>query len=299
MKCRLKIIVNPISGRGRAGKLLIDIVPMLEYAGYSVEVFVTQKSGDARAAASQTAGISTLLVIGSDGTVKEVLNGLIEHPVPLAVLPVGTANVLAKEFDLPKHPEAVARVIRDGRIQWVDLGRFEGGVFALMAGAGFDGVIVRNLHKARTGPIRMWEYVTLGLRTVARYRPRPLTIEVDGHVVEREATFVQIANVSAYGGPLLFSPLARADDGFFDVMWHTGKTRRDTFRLFWHAFFTRNPLRMSDVGFTRGRRIALASEHAVPLQVDGDPGGFLPAHFDLLPRALPLLVPVPTGAGKR
>ncbi|MBI3272779.1 MAG: hypothetical protein HYZ53_27580, partial [Planctomycetes bacterium] len=91
--------------------------------------------------------------------------------------------------------------------------------------------------------------------------------------------------------PLLFSPLAQPDDGFFDVMWHNGKTRRDTFRLFWNALW-RTPLRMVDVGFTRGRRVSVRADTPIPVQVDGDPGGALPANFELVPRALPLLVPM-------
>ena len=99
---RIKVIANPVSGRGRAGRIAPRVIQRLRNRGCDMDYFETRKAGDARRLASEVDGYSTIACIGGDGTVNEVLNGLPDSGIPpLAFIPAGTANVLAKELKLP------------------------------------------------------------------------------------------------------------------------------------------------------------------------------------------------------
>jgi YegS/Rv2252/BmrU family lipid kinase len=295
---RIKIIVNPVSGRGRALRLAESVTALLRRQGCSVDLQLTQKGGDARKFASESAGFAALAATGGDGTVNEVLNGLPSDGSPaLGMLPSGTANVFAKELRLPRSAAGLARVLRDGReVAW-DLGveRIAGRKFLLFASAGYDAHVVHIFHAARTGPIQMWQYVYWGIKSILHFEVPRITVEIDGVRVATEAAWVTISNVPSYGGPLVFTPRARPDNRTFEVMIQHGRKRRDIVRMFWAAIlgWMGLPYPMRDVTFHTARRVHLTSTDGrpVPLQMDGDPAGQLPAELDVVPGGIRVLIP--------
>lgn len=299
MRKRIKVIANPISGRGRAARLAPRILYRLHQRGCHLDFLETEKRGDAQRFAEQTSGYGAVACVGGDGTVNEVLNGLPDADAPpLAFIPSGTANVLAKELKLPWRVEGLADVIVDGREIWWDVGlhRLSGRKFLLFAGAGFDSMVVEKFLSKRKKRIHITQYIGWGLKTIPFYRPPKITVEIDGRIVERNAAWVEVSNVSQFGGPLVFTPDARPDDGLFEVMIQKGRRRRDTVRMFFGALFTflfKTPYRMNDVVFVKGRRVRMWStnDERVPLQIDGDPAGALPADLELLPGKARLLAP--------
>jgi len=295
---RFKIIVNPVSGRGRAGKLAQAVTDLLRRQGCTVDLTPTQKGGDARRLAADCRGFAALAATGGDGTVNEVLNGLPADPPPLAMLPSGTANVLAKELRLPRTPEGLARILREGREAIWDLGveRVSGRKFLLFASAGYDAHVVHVFHAARTGPIQMWQYIYWGMKSLLEYSVPRIAVEVDGSRVTSEAAWVTVSNVPSYGGPLVFTPHARPDNQTFEVMIQRARHKRDIVRMFFAAilsWLTGYEYRMPDVSFHQARRVRLTSTdgHPVPVQVDGDPGGHLPGDFEIVPGGIRVLAP--------
>lgn len=255
----------------------------------------TQRRGDARAFAADSADYDVVACAGGDGTVNEALNGMPERGAPpLAMIPLGTANVLAKELRLPRDPVGLARVIARGRpVAWdVGIERRSDHKFALMASAGFDAHVVDRFLSNRRGPIRMSQYVEWGLYSLLSYRPEPIRVEVDGALVEERASWVLVANCAAYGGPLRFARRARVDDGLFDVMIQRALKPRDALRLMWSGLYqelARRPYAMRDMRTLRGRRVVLSSDARVPLQMDGEAWGELPVEFEILPGAARML----------
>jgi YegS/Rv2252/BmrU family lipid kinase len=304
---RIKIIANPFSGGGRGREVGHEIQSVLQRRGCAVELVETQKAGDARLKAAEVNGFSAIGCIGGDGTVNEVVNGLpIGAAPPLAMIPCGTANVLAKELQLPLTVEALARVITDGReIHW-DLGvdRVSGRRFLLFASAGYDAHVVHLFHAARQKPVRvwsyalynMWLYMVWGMKSIAEFAVPKIEVELDGKPLVSDATWVQVSNIASYGGPLVFTPHAKPDDGMFEVMVQRAPHKRDVVRMFWAAilnFLFGMNYRMPDVTFHTARRVRLSSadSRAVPLQVDGDPGGHLPVHLEVVPGGVRILAP--------
>jgi len=296
---RIKIIVNPVSGRGKALRLAESVTALLRGQGCTVDLHRTEKAGDARRFAADAAGYAALAATGGDGTVNEVLNGLPAERTPaLAMLPSGTANVFAKELKLPRSTAGLARVLREGRETSWDLGveRISGRKFLLFASAGYDAHVVHIFHAARQGPIQMWQYVYWGLKSILHYEVPRMTVEVDGTRLTTDAAWVTISNVPSYGGPLVFTPRARPDNQTFDVMIQHARRRRDIVRLFWAAILmwaTGIEVRMRDVTFHTARRVRVTSTDGrpVPVQMDGDPAGHLPAEIDVVPGAVRVLTP--------
>ena len=299
MRDRIQIIVNPVSGKGKALRLAEDVAVLLRSQGCTVDLKPTQKGGDARAFAAESRGFAALAATGGDGTVNEILNGLPPEGTPaLAMLPSGTANVLAKELGLPRDAAGLAAVLREGREVTWDLGveHRSGRKFLLFASAGYDAHVVHLFHAARTGPIRMWQYVWWGLKNILGYEAPSIAVDLDGTIVEPDAAWVTISNVPSYGGPLVFTPGAKVDDQTFEVMIQRGRRRGDVVRLFWAAilrWMTGIHLKIRGVTYYQARRVRLSSPDGrpVPVQVDGDPSGHLPGDFEVVPGGIRVLAP--------
>jgi diacylglycerol kinase (ATP) len=297
----IKIIVNPVSGRGKALLLAEGVAEQLRGQGCTVDVQKTQAGGDAKRLAAEAQGFGVVVATGGDGTVNEVLNGLpLENPPSLAMLPSGTANVLAKELRLPRTVEGLARVLREGRDELWDLAveRTSGRRFLLFASAGYDAHVVRIFHEARTGPIRMWQYLWWGLKSIFLYDIPRIAVEIDGEPLTSDASWVLLSQVSCYGGPLVFTPAAKPGSGCFELMVVKGRSRWTVLRIFAWALWswaTGCEPRPGGVSYHRGKRVRLHSPdgQAVPLQVDGDPAGHLPGDFEIVPGALKVRTPKP------
>ncbi len=296
MKRRVVIIANPVSGSGKGLRLARAVADRLRLLDAEVRIVETARAGDARRLASEADGAAVVAAVGGDGTVNEVLNGLVPGPA-LAMIPGGTANVFAKELGLPRDPDGLARLLTEGReIRW-DLGvdRAAGRKFLLFASAGYDAQVVHLFHAARQGPIRMWEYLWWGARSILNFRAPRIGVELDGTSLG-EAAWVIVSNVAAYGGPLVFTPRAKPDNGVFDVLIQRGGRRFDVAAMFARAFtgwLSGDDLPLPGLSCHQARRVRLNSLDGlpVPLQVDGDPAGHLPADLEVVPAGVTVLAP--------
>ena len=295
-KRRLLAIANPISGRGRALKLLPRLELLAERAGVEVEPRMTEHAGHGReiAAAAAGDGFDAVIGIGGDGTLNEVVNGLGVGGLPLMIVPLGTANVLAKEIGAPRDPARNVEALRDWRLLTRDLGRTgEGRLFTCFVGAGFDGECTRAL-KERTGAIRMSSYGPIILRAIRTADYRTLRVVAGDQVVREGASWALASLTPCYGGPLAFTPDADPTDGKIDVLTLTrrispmsvvGMLARGFLRLFRGAR-TAEFKQVVEFSITS----AEPNNGKVPYQIDGDFAGYLPVEAEVIPGGLTLLV---------
>jgi YegS/Rv2252/BmrU family lipid kinase len=299
---RVKIIVNPVSGKGRALRRAEKVAAALRALGCEVDLRQTAQGGDARRLAGESVGFSAVAATGGDGTVNEVLNGLPIDASPgaptLAMIPSGTANVLAKELRLPRKTSELAQLLREGKESPWDLGveRGSGRRFLLFASAGYDAHVVHLFHAARTGPIRMWQYAWWGFKSLLTYDVPRIAVELDGRKVADDAAWVLVSQVASYGGPLVFTGDARPGRGVFEVMIQRGRSRWDVVKILWSAMLTwifGGRCGLGGVSYHQAKRIRLTSADGktVPMQVDGDPGGELPADLEIVPGAIRVAQP--------
>jgi len=285
------VIYNPISGMGSARRKVAALKSGLEHCGYHVELAGTAHRGDAMALASSLKPRTSLLVVvGGDGTLNEVINGLGPDSPDVAVLPTGTGNVMAKELVLPKKIDGICRMVSSKRSRKLDVATVGSRRFLLMASIGFDAQVALIMSSERKGCIGLHSYTGPVIRTLLRYRPPRLHVEIDGGRTSRVGSLVIISNVSTYGGPLRIAPHAVPDDALLDVCVFKGNTRSGILRYFWGAWWGRVGM-LDDVEYLRARGITVTSDRKVPVQVDGDPAGFTPVTFRLEKWRIPFLVP--------
>ncbi len=285
---RALLIVNPIAGRGAGERRLGELRSGLQGAGLDVEVRVTSRPGHARELAVEAEAHDLVVIAGGDGTLNEVLNGL-EADRPVALFPLGTGNVVAKEFGLPRRVGRFCEMAARGREQVVDLGAANGRRFVSMVGAGLDADVVAELAAGRSGVIHMARYAKPLLRHLAKRRVPRIAVSVDGADAVEAHGFALVSNVHSYGGPFEITPQAVPCDGLLDVcvMPRRGLLRDARALL---AFILRCQ-RFSGARYLRGRAVHLTSREQVRYQVDGDPAGWLPATVELLERKLRLIIP--------
>jgi len=286
---RALVIVNPIAGRGAGERSVPEVERGLRDCGVATDVALTRSAGDARAAAAQAAGHDLVVVVGGDGTLNEVVNGL-EADLPLALWPLGTGNVLAKELRLPRRLSRFCEMVARGRERALDVPSADGRQFVSMAGAGFDAEVASVLASGRRGAIHITRYLGPLLSVLARYRFPSLQVCVDGGEPTPSAGLAIVSNVRAYGGPLVVTPDADPSDGSLDVCVFRQGTRLGYVRALL-GFFLGSQRLLGGARYFRGREVRLTSEERVPYQVDGDPAGFLPATIRLLDRRVRFIVP--------
>ena len=222
------IITNPTSGSANQ-QYVSAIAERLRAIGWTVSVEPTPGPNTAGALArSSTADI--VAVAGGDGTIREVINGLVGKNQRLAIIPTGTANVLAAEIGLKKSVEAVVSTITHGTPHEFFLGQAGTIYFSAMASIGFDADVVANLSLALKKRVGRLAYVWTALRELASYHPVPLKVEIDHKPYE--CHWVLILNGRYYGGMFTCAPLASLTNKDLYICLLQAGTRFDVLR-FW------------------------------------------------------------------
>lgn len=294
---KVDIVANPIAGGGRAGREARALERMLLERGATAAFHETTGRGDARAwaqALTREPGLTDcLVVVGGDGTANEVVNGMVNF-VPLAILPVGTCNVVARQFSLPKDPQALTELILARSMRRMDLGVRDEERFLLGAGAGLDAAIVNTVQARRGKKASIWKWILPSIWTILRYHYPKVRVTVDGQIVSDSAQYAIVGNCVYSAGIFPATPRADTNDGLLDVcLLH----RIHPLKMAWFALIVWRPgfIKRPDILYTQGREVIFeaADSSAAPMQTDGDPTGSVPAHFSVLPEALEIVVPRP------
>lgn len=251
-------------------------------------VQTTSAPGDARAIAEWGVekGYRTIVAAGGDGTINEVVNGIVGSDVALGILPVGTMNVFAAELGLPNDLQKAWKVIREGHTRKVDLVRANAQYFVQLAGVGLDAQVVQATSwqlKKNFGPL---SYLISAAQIAARKPPKLLVTCED---MVREGSFVLIGNGRFYGGPIAFFKNAMIDDGKLDVLIFKNLGYLDLARYI-GGILTGTHTDLADVEYFQTRKVNVRSEEDVPVEVDGEVVTRLPVTFRISSRKLTVVV---------
>lgn len=289
---RILIIANPVAGGG-LGRVRADALhALLREGGAETELLVTGKAGDAQTMAAAAHDWDCIAVIGGDGTVNEVINGLAHDRQTIAVLPAGSANVVAREFAIPSDAAEVARWILEGRSRPMDLLESAGHKIILGAGAGLDAAIATTVKQQRGAKSSVYHWILPGIRTVLAYTYPGVRVTVDGTEICAHSPYVIIGNCRYSAGVFPATRRAVVDDGLLDVV---AVKKLSAWRLpvlLGAVWSPRFPER-EDVVYVQGKEACIEPVDPVPvaLQIDGDPAGFAPARFTVLPQAIRIVTP--------
>lgn len=291
------VIFNPTARGDKARHLRRQLEELRQHA----RLEPTARAGHARELAANVVreGCETVVAAGGDGTVNEVLNGLVDAGdlarVRLAVLPLGTVNVFAKELGIPTDFAGAWEVVLAGAERTIDLPLAEFGppsarttrAFAQMGGAGLDSRAIGMVSWALKKKIGPLAYVWACMLAMRGPRPR-VEVTVGNQTVTGE--LAAIGNGRFLGGRYPVFPHARLDDGLLDVAVVPRMTWFAIARIF-PALLRDDFAGCRDVVHLRGERIALRSPDPLPLHLEGDNVGELPADIWLRRNALRVVVP--------
>jgi diacylglycerol kinase (ATP) len=269
---------------------------MLAASGMDITMTPTTGPGEAteyarRAVAS---GADLVLAAGGDGTLNEVVNGMVHSRVPLGILPGGTANVLANELGLAGPIDTVAASVAQLAPERISAGllRAQGTAprhFLLMAGAGLDAHIVSTIDselKKKLGKLAYW---IGGLGQLGRRFPQ---FEVSAAGRSLKCSFALASRVRSYGGGLEIARTACLLDDYFELVTFEGE-QSSTYLKYFSGVLTGQHAKMKGVSILQACRVEFSSPPDIEayVQIDGEFAGHLPAEVEIVPDALTLLAP--------
>jgi diacylglycerol kinase (ATP) len=284
---RVPILANPKAGAAQSRRLVEALAWRLSALGLR-PVICWHRRELSQAVADSPADVRCVVAAGGDGTLLEVLNRA--PGVPVALLPVGTENLVARYCGVSRSPAALAHLIATGQVRQLDVARANQCAFCLMASAGFDASVVHRVHQRRRGHITRLSYALPLLQALTEYRYPPINVEVMDTGEKLRGSLVVLFNVPRYGLGLRIASDATPDDGLLDlyVFERPGMLALARYAM---AILRGCHRQLADVQHRRARGFRLSSPGAVPLQTDGDPAGWLPATVEVMPQKLTLVVP--------
>ena len=288
---RVLLIVNPASRR--AARIQHKAIKAFGKARVECDVMATQSPGHATTLAKAHAHkYSAVFTLGGDGTVMEVLSALAHQGTPVGVLAGGTANVVARTLGIPLNPlRAVPRLLAGDQAR-LDLGRLgDGRRFAIGVGVGLDATMIAEAPARLKKRFGFMAYVIGGYKAVLRNQKFTLRLTVDGHVYERVASAVLIANFGAVLNNLIaFGDGILHDDGLLTACVFSPANLWDALRILWRMIrkdFRHDPC----LFYKSGRDFRIETFPGMPSQADGELLHGTPLAVSVDPLAGTLLIP--------
>ena len=237
------------------------------------------------------------MVVGGDGSVHAVLPALVNSSTALALLPLGTSNVLARELGYPLGRKAVTgclQALRTGTLIRVDVGLLRGTPFVLMASTGFDAYVLPRVSAEMKRRWGVFAFICTGLRELRHYQPTRYRVVSEADEQEVEAVLLVVSNTSRYGWFTQIAPSARCDDGELDIVWFPADAgwRRKIWRVWWDVSLGRAE-RCPYLRFARAESVRVEALSVQYVQCDGELVGQTPMDVRVLHRALQVIAASP------
>ncbi len=282
------LIANPLSGGGAL--LAIEKAEnLIKKKGINVSLRLTEKKGDAEEFAREIGQ-------GSEGKgqgariINEVINGLLSSPqgrdIPIALIPSGVTNVLAKELNIPEDVEKAVERALIGTPKKVSLGMINNRYFATMAGIGFDGEAVFRLNERIKKISGKGSHIIAGINCLRHYNPPLIEVKTSKGIFTGYT--VIIGKAACYGGYFKVTPMASLTDPSLDLCLFKGRTRRDLLR-FVIGVITKKHLSFPDLFYGKFPWLEITSRGTVHVQIDGDYFGTLPVKIEVVKDAMSII----------
>ena len=264
---------------------------LLAARGFQVEVRSTTRPGEAEtlARAAAEAKFDRVIVAAGDGTIGEVVNGLVGSSTALGILPGGTGNVAARNLGVRRLDRALAVAVGDA-FHALDVGVANGRCFLTMAGLGFDAEVISRVGPRAKRTLRDLAYFAQALARFPTWPPTRLRLTLDdGPPRDCAAWLLVINNMPKYAWSIALSPAARMDDGQLDLFLCTGLCKWRALRQIAGTLLGL-PMLADGVERHQAQRVVVASARPWPLHLDGDPLGTTPVRCTVRPAALRVLM---------
>jgi diacylglycerol kinase (ATP) len=297
-------IINPAAGPRDFHRQITKAVEYLGAHGWEVELLKTAEKGDGTHLARQAAdaGYDVAIAVGGDGTINEVVNGLVGSDTALAIIPAGTANVYAVDVGIPiwspLRPNAVrvaAEIIHTGQRRTIDLGKVQLAngwqrYFFMWCGVGLDAAITREVRSEDTRRLGMAAWVLAGVMVAFNFMGTRGNIIVDNQKGRKRVLWAVVSNGQLYGRLWRIAHEAKMDDGILDMTVFEGHGVLSTARHLAGLTlgqYARDPT----VHFYRGSSFTIETRKPLPIHVDAEPVGMTPVKICVVPHSLKVILP--------
>jgi diacylglycerol kinase (ATP) len=286
---KYKLIMNPAAGRRNAAVHALRAFERFPARGATFSAEQTRAPGDAgRIAREALRDHDVIVAVGGDGTVNEVVQGMIFSDRPLGIIPAGSGNDFIKSLGIPNNIEKAAQIIMRGITRRIDAGRVNGRYFANAVGIGFDAVVNRASYGIRHAKGGLLLYLCALVKTLGRYQAVTMTVTMNGRSDSGDLFLLTAGNGTTVGGGFRLTPRARLDDGLLDVtrikpiallplLWHLPKVFLGAIeRVPAYAVMDRTP------------HLIVESSGPVPVHLDGEiySGDETRFEIEIVPRAI-------------
>jgi YegS/Rv2252/BmrU family lipid kinase len=295
-QARIFVVLNPMAGSSNAA----DIRHALELQlGEQIHVDIYETTGDEDVVAIVRAELannpSIVVAAGGDGTISDVAEALIGTDTCLGIIPVGTANIFARELGIPLDLEGACALLEgEPYTTSVDAMKVGEQYFVLQIGIGIDSLMIRDTDRQSKRRFGRAAYMWTAFTRLIGYQPMRFTIVADGKRLRPRASQVLIANGGVLGAaPFRWGPNIRPDDGKIDLCIVSARTALDYIGLIWHTLVGQQRRDRNVRYLTAERSIAISADQPLPIQADGEIIGDTPIQIEVVPDALKVIVPAP------
>lgn len=291
MTKRALLLVNRHSRKGKEN--FAQAVDCLNDLDFDLRIVPIKQPEDLSPTIRQNAPeIDMVIVGGGDGTLNQVVDTLVEAQIPLGILPLGTANDLARTLSLPLSIPQACRVIADGHIKEIDLGWVNGKHFFNVASLGLSVSITEKLTQSAKRRWGIFAYGFTALKVIAQTRPFRATIEINERIIRVKTLQIAVGNGRYYGGGMTVARDATIDDQLLDVYSLELKHWWQIFPLLWTLPQGNHEL-VPWVRSLDGETVSIRTRKPYAINTDGEITSQTPAEFRVIPHALKVFTPSP------
>lgn len=291
MQKRCRIIYNPTSGREALKNDLVEILNILERAGYETSAFATTpepNSAQNEAKRAAQAGFNLIIAAGGDGTINEVVNGIapLKHRPKLGIIPAGTTNDYARALKIPREsPIEAAKVIANGKTVKMDIGRANDKYFVNIAAGGLLSELTYAVPSEFKTLFGYLAYLVKGAELLPRVKPINMHLEYDGGVYDGKASMFFLALTNSVGGFEQIVPDASLDDGKFTLIVVKTSNLLEIMRLITMVLNGGRHVNDANILYVKtSKLIAKPVDEKMMINIDGEYGGDAPMKFKNLKR---------------
>jgi diacylglycerol kinase (ATP) len=290
---RTAFIINPTGGGGHAGKVWPKIANLLDKSGQPYSAYLTREQNDGTwlAAKAVEEGAELVVAVGGDGTISEVLNGIVLKETILGIIPLGTGNGFRHSTAIPGQWEEALNGLHYWSPRLVDVGRVNNSLFLNVVGVGFDAA-VEQLASGKYQNLKGYlAYVPAFLEELASFKHFKVILRYDTHdQLVKDALLVLVSNGAYYGGQMCIAPQASIDDGKLDLTVIRNIQPAETAVLAAQALLKR-PFNHDSVSLEKLTKISISADNDVPIHIDGEVVVSQSLEIEIIPKALKLLSP--------
>ena len=292
---RALIVLNTAAGSATPAAIKRALDRNLGGAGWSYEILETGGERDITTMVRSTAGSAVDLYVaaGGDGTVSAVAAALLDIDRPLAIVPVGTGNLLAHELRIPLDlPAAVRLLVGEHGLRRIDALQSQERIYLLNVSVGLTAQVIQDTDRDDKRRLGRLAYVRQGLEKASGIETHAFTVDVDGQTHRLRAAEVLVLNTSALGvADLHWQSGVRPDDGLADLFALAGRNGLDLLRALWSGLVKQPVPDRVTQHWAIERTVAIDTDPPLAVQADGDIIGQTPVEIRVLPRALRIVVP--------